>query len=156
MGSEDNSSPKAVIVIDNKNGFFGRRSEGEGGGDSLEITYWILKDKSRLIAVNRSSWGMCCPESILRFFTFNDFIWKDVTKDVFPKLMISDFIDRKYLIKADRNKIAPVYISLPREGKDITVQLGGETGENGYHGKPIPLKNKEIKLIWNNENFIPK
>lgn len=125
------------IIVDNKNGFLSVQNEGEGGGDSLEITYWVLKDKTRLIAVNRSSWGMCCPESKLQFFTFNNYAWKDVTDEFFPALKLSDFIIEKYLKDEDRNKKAPIYISLPRKGKNIEVQLGADIGE-----KKVTVENR--------------
>ena len=62
----------STVIVDRKNCFLSIDNEGDGGGDSWEVVYWILKDQSRLIGVNRTSWGMCCPESKLKLFTFKD------------------------------------------------------------------------------------
>jgi hypothetical protein len=140
------------IVVDLQNGYLGWSHEGDGGGDSLEITYWILKDKTRLIGVNRSSWGMCCPSSKLRFFTFNDHVWKEVTDRFLPRLVYSDFVDGRVVTVDDRNKVAPIHVTLPRSGTVITITPGAELQE-GYKGKPESITCAKLELVWLNDRF---
>ncbi len=142
-----------TVVIDRKNCFLSVRDEGGGGGDSMEIAYWILKDRSRLIAVNRTNWGMSCDTSHLRFFTFKKQLWQEVTNKYLPPITLASFIWSDHLKPEDKNKPAPLYIKLPRDGFNISISLGGEINENGYNHDPEAFTNTTHELVWENERF---
>ena len=143
-----------IVKIDRKNCFLSVCNEGGGGGDSVEVAYWILKDRSHLIAVNRTNWGMCCDTSILRFFTFKKQVWQEVTDKYLPPITLASFIWSDHLKPEDKNKPAPLYIKLPREGFNISVSLGGDILDNGYNNDPEAFTNTTHELVWENERFV--
>jgi len=113
-----------IDTIDFGNGYIKFSSTGDGAGTYVEITYFIKKDKSRLIAVNLTNWDMMSTQSQLRFYTFSNNIWKDVTKTILPKISLSDFLEDKYVKTLETKDDNPFFVfKLPQKGKTIKVKL---------------------------------
>lgn len=150
-----------IDTIDYKNGFMKISTTGDGGGSMVEITYFIKKDKSRLIAVNISQWDIMGISSNVKFYTYKNKIWKDVTTDVLPKVKISDFTINEFVKYFDLNENNPLFYNLPQKGKNIIVRIdngaveklfdSGKINDSLY--KKINSSLKERVLYWHDGKF---
>ena len=144
-------------TIDINNAFIRICSTGDGGGNNIEMTYFIKSDKTKLIAVNISSWDMLTESSELHFYTYENNIWTDVTTDVIPEINMSCFS------KANTNvDNAAILVILPQKGKTIKVTLDAEalTELVDYDEAYIKVKEQlfctKYDLTWNDGTFIVK
>jgi len=154
-----------IDTLDFKNGYMKFSSTGDGGGIIFEITYFIKKDKTREIAVNKIYWDLAVSYSVVNIYTFNNNTWKDITKHVLPVINTSDFLNTEFsdiINKYSENN--PVIYHLPEKGKTITVKIdiGTITGlfDNKFISETEYMKIKKllhpINLVWNNGSFFKK
>jgi len=151
-----------IDTLDYKNGYMKFSSTGDGGGTEFEITYFIKKDKTREIAVNTIYWDIISTYSDVKIYTFEQNIWKDITKKVFPEIKLSYFTNGAFsnIIKSHTEN-APVLYKLPQKGKTITAKI--DIGIIDYlfdenyidEEEYINIKKslRPIKLIWDKGNF---
>ena len=146
-------------TLDFKNAYMKFQSVGDGEGIIFEITYYILKNKDRIIAVNFIGWSMCCEDSFVRFFKIKDNNWIDITYSVLPDIKISDFY---FDIKYSRTAKSKLYLRyyLPQKGKNIKVKLADTFFEYMNDEDYLKLKDakrlQEFDLVWNNGTFLIK
>ena len=144
-------------IIDIKNAFIRICSTGDGGGNNIEMTYFIKSDKTKLIAVNISSWDMLTESSDVHFYTVENNIWTDVTTDVIPEINMSCF--SKATTNVDN---AAILVILPQKGKTIKAVLDIEalTDLADYDNAYLKVKEQlfctKYDLAWNDGTFIIK
>lgn len=149
--------------IDYQHGFMEFHTLGDGSGELYEITYYVKKDQTRLIAFNVTSWAMRREDSELHFYQIKQTQWKDMTSEVMPKIKLTEWIpDRSLLKLIDKPLIhhPPLRFYLPQKGKTIKVRLSEDSlayefEENKAHQQTIMSKIKwnELDLIWENDRF---
>ncbi len=154
-----------IDTIDYKNAYMKFSSTGDGEGTYFEITYYIKKDKSKMIAVNNTYWNMCCENSNLKFYTLKGKKWTEITKHVIPNIKLSEFIPEsvyKGLIKNDLINDPPIVVKLPQKGKTIKVMFEGNGFENATEDLSKEDYDKLLKaincntldLIWKAGRFV--
>jgi len=120
-----------IDVFDERNGFLSFTCNGDGGGHNVQMVYWKRDGQPDLVGINITTWGMCCDESLVRFFQFHEKEWEDITGKVFPEITYNNFLKDGY--KGEGADLpAKILISLPQKGKDIVVHVAGEITENEY------------------------
>ena len=151
-----------IDTLDYKNGYLKLSSTGDGSGTEFEITYFIKKDKSREIAVNTIYWDLAMISSSLKFYSFKNNTWKDITKKVLPEIKLSFFTNEAFAkIITSQTTMSPVLYKLPQKGKNITAKIDISTIENLLdentvdEDEYVQIKKslKQILLIWNNGVF---
>ncbi len=152
-----------ITTSDYKNGYLKLVSTGDGAGTIFEITYFIKKDKTREIAVNKTYWNMAISFSTLHFYSYENEVWKDITNNVLPDINLSDFTTDEYaeLLKKE-TKHLPVIYHLPQKGKNIKAEIDSGTIDNLFDdnvidkAKYINIKKSLRKLVfvWNDGIFI--
>ncbi len=149
-----------IDTTDYRNGYMKISTTGDGAGTQIEITYFIKTDKSRITAVNIIKWDMANTCSYLKFYTFKNNIWKDITDKVLPDINISYFIENKYkYLFSGENKFL---FKLPQKGKNIKVKICPGTTDELLNENKITEKEyneinntiKEKTLYWNDGTFI--
>ena len=151
-----------IDTLDYKNGYMKFSSTGDGGGTEFEITYFIKKDKTREIAVNTIYWDIVSTYSDVKIYTFEQNIWKDITKKVFPEIKLSYFTNDAFsnIIKSYTEN-SPVLYKLPQKGKTITAKIDIGIIDNLFDENYIDEKEytnikkslRQIKLVWDKGNF---
>jgi len=150
-----------IDTLDYRNGYMKISTTGGGGGFYIEITYFIKRDKTRLIAVNISQWDMMRTASDLKFFTYKNKKWKDVTSTVLPEITLSYLVKSNYVKFFNIKENNPLIYILPQKGKNIIVQIDkgavesliddGKITEDGY--AKIEKTLKDGVLYWHNGTF---
>ncbi len=150
-------------TLDYRNGYLKLSSTGDGAGTIFEITYFIKKNKTREIAVNKIYWDLGMSFSVLNFYEFKNLIWRNITKEVLPPVKLSDFTISKYaeLINSKIDYF-PVVYKLPQKGKNIKAEIDPATIDNLFDENKID-KNEYVKikeslhklvLLWKDGIFI--
>jgi hypothetical protein len=151
------------IVVDRKNGFIEIVDEGTGGGTSiLRVVLYRKADKSAIIAVSFETFDGMAETFELKFMTYQDKIWRDITAQVMPKISYRDFL--KNPAEAEKFRFletrTPVMLKLPQFGTAAKASLGLSfcAGcENWYdlsdaeksRCKEFPKKvYQSIELVW--------
>ena len=151
-----------IDILDYKNGYLKLSSTGDGSGTEFEITYFIKKDKSREIAVNTIYWDLAMISSSLKFYSFENNAWKDITKKVLPEIKLSLFTKEEFAkIITSQTTMSPVLYKLPQKGKNISAKIDISTIENLLdenfvdEDEYVQIKKslKQILLIRNNGVF---
>ncbi len=151
-----------IDTLDYRNGYLKLSSTGDGSGTEFEITYFIKKDKSREIAVNTIYWDLAVTSSSLKFYSFKNNTWKDITKKILPEIRLSLFTNETFSkIITSHSTISPVIYKLPQKGKNITAKIDIATIDNLLDENSVDeveyVKIKKslhpVKLIWYNGVF---
>lgn len=118
--------------IDYQNGFISLRTQNtplDMDGDSeteygYEITYWIQSDSSRIIAVCKTEYTWVSEESELTFF-IHDKSGINQFNPAYGGWTINSFTDKdvKEHFSEELFTNPPIYVQLPKEGKDIRIDL---------------------------------
>ncbi len=148
-----------IDTLDYRNGYIKISTTGGGGGSCVEITYFIKKNKTRLIAVNLLQWDMLRTSSNLKFYTYKNNVWKNVTSNVLPKMKASYFVADKYAKFFNIDDV--LYFSLPQKGKNIKVGIDAgaidlilDDGKiNNAEYDIITKSLKEKILYWHDGTF---
>ena len=143
-----------IEVFDKGGGYIRYSCYGDGGYTVVEITYWNLSDKTRMVAVNNITGGMCCEESKIDFLKFEQGKWNNITKKVFPNIKLTEYIDKKDLNMEDYELDAPLLIQLPQKGKNIIAKIGGVIGDEGYNGNFELIRYHQIILKFESDKFV--
>jgi hypothetical protein len=91
---------KVMITIDVKNGYLDAMYDDDppgAQGRNIRVTCAVFTktDKSVFFAINTKKTQML-PEPDLKIYSLNDGGWRDVTKQVVPKISYRMFLDEKY------------------------------------------------------------
>lgn len=151
-----------IDTLDYRNGYMKLSSTGDGEGTYFEICYFIKKDKSREIAVNTTHWDLAESSSEMKFYSFKNKKWTDITSEVLPVISLSDFLNSELagIIKDNTEKF-PVVFALPEKGKTILAKIDMGTIDmllennkiDEVEYRNIKTAAKPIKLIWKDGIF---
>lgn len=157
--SEESESYYRLDTLDYENAYMRFQIVGDGEGIIFEITYYILKNKERIIAVHFIGWSRCCEDSFIIFFKIKDNNWTDITSSVLPEIKLSDFYFGHKYAKSAKSKLYLRYY-IPQKGKNIRVKLADTffeyMNDEDYFKLKGANKLQEIELVWNNGNFLIK
>lgn len=151
-----------IDTLDYKNGYMKLSSTGDGSGTYFEITYFIKKDKTREIAVNTAYWDLAVTSSSLKFYSFKNDVWKDITKQVLPEINLSLFTNEELSVIIKSNTtVSPILFVLPQKGKNIIAKIDIGTIDNLFDENSVDEEEyikikeslKQIILIWNDGIF---
>jgi len=158
----------AIRVVDKPNAFLSFGTTGDGDGNNVEITYFVKKDKSRILAINITYWNVCCQFSTTRFYEIKGSEFIEITQNVIPKIGLDEFIRKQVYAtiltqysKTEMETKPPVKITLPQVGKTIKVELEMETLYYEFENEPKAVINDlksgiychSFDLIWNDGTF---
>ncbi len=151
-----------IDTMDYRNGYLKLSSTGDGAGTEFEITYFIKKNKTREIAVNTIYWDITTAYSEIKFYSYDNNKWKDITKKVLPEINLSLFTTKESIeiLNQFQNKNYILY-KLPQRGKTITAKINTDNINyllndnliNKDEYLKIIKSLKPLKLIWNDGVF---
>lgn len=149
--AENSQGNYFIEILDIKNGYLKLGGAIEG---KIEMCYWNLPDKNKLIAVYQEGCGPGCYVERFEFYLYKD---SKLTLTNFKKIIPEIFSD---FIKADRKTIenqmekddiaASLLYELPRSGKNIIAKWGNIEPANKYRKY---AKGNRMILQWNNGTF---
>jgi hypothetical protein len=155
-------------IVDIENGYLKITDKGKGVGSmEQELGFFRTRAGNGILGVNLITFNGTGSIGTLRFYSFVDNQWKDITEDVLPQVDLSLFLDENDHSSAkERGKISEsiVYLyQLPRTGTTISVKPARNplpVKNNGHDkkttatGKEIlkNLKYREAKLIWDKKH----
>lgn len=158
--SKDDKENKSVIdeeifykieVLDIKNGFLKVGGAIEG---HIDICYWNLQDKSKMIAVYQEGCGPGCFVEKFDFYNYKNKIFTPLNyKKVIP-ITFDDFLsgDIKTVTREmeEADIAASLLYDLPQKGKNIIAKWGNIEPDNKYRKY---AKGNRMVLQWNNGTF---
>ncbi|MEQ9374696.1 MAG: hypothetical protein RIG68_05950 [Imperialibacter sp.] len=124
-----------IKALDRRNGFMEFVCNGDGGGESFQITFWKQKGQPDLVGFNKTTWGMCCDESELLFLQLVEGEWNNVTSQVLPDINYKIFM-KPGTENVNQNVAAGYLAELPKSGKDISLRVMGDLLSEGLAGLP--------------------
>jgi hypothetical protein len=140
-----------IEVLDIKNGFLKVGGAIEG---HIDICYWNLQDKSKMIAVYQEGCGPGCFVEKFDFYNYKNKIFTPLNyKKVIP-ITFEDFLSgdiktvTREMEKADI--AASLLYDLPQKGKNIIAKWGNIEPDNKYRKY---AKGNRMVLQWNNGTF---
>lgn len=151
-----------IDTLDYRNAYIKLSSTGDGSGTYFEITYFIKKDKTREVAVNTTYWDLTETYSSLKFYSFENNFWKDITKKVLPEINLSLFTDEDLSgIINSNTTVSPILYVLPQKGKNIIAKIDIGTINNLLEENSVDEEDyikikkslKQTVLIWNDGIF---
>lgn len=151
--------PLYVYEKDPKSGFLALSTPGDGGGCSMEMTYWNCPEGGRLLAITSTEWGMCCEDSEIWLYRIIDGEWEEVSGQLFPLFTWSDFYPEELdtEVQASFPPDLPLVIRLPQKGKDIQVSLDIGSLEYSMNQENFQRYGTKMEanylLKWNNCSF---
>lgn len=138
---------KSLIKIEDvKNGYLKLEGTWEGWA---EIALFKKRDGSYIVAQAETGCGPAC-DGFIKFFTYNNGKWTDITASVFPtpnEVQIKDIFLKKN-IDLEENGTTHYY-RLPRTG--TTVKMACNVCKEG-DGEDFVLQ----EFLWNGEKFTVK
>ncbi len=144
---------KSLIEIEDiKNGYLKIEGTWEGWA---EIALFKKTDGSYIIAQAESGCGPVCDGSV-KFWTYNNGKWTDVTKSVFTQPTGKEVAKQFNAIKPESDEAAdesgmPFYYNLPRQGRVMIVAC------NECSQVPDGVADFTIfKYEWNGTKFVKK
>ncbi len=145
-----------IKALDRRNGFLEYVCSGDGGGESIQITFWKQTGQPDLVGFNLTTWGMCCDVSDLLFLQLVDGEWKNVTGEVLPVINYKTFM-KPGAVHINEAVAAPYVAYLPRSGKNITLNLMNNLLDEVLYNFP-ELGNtidaeKTVTLTYDNGKF---
>jgi hypothetical protein len=151
-------APAKKGVIDKKNAYLSIVDEVNGLEFKLEMCYFIKTDKTKTIAVSYYQVGGDCDSRLLKFYTYSNLKWIDVTTTVLPTISLKDYgIAEKDFMPMDF-----VY-KIPQFGTSIytTAEFPCEQDER-WRGKDYmsafnkykSWSLKKLELKWNKEKGV--
>jgi hypothetical protein len=144
--------PKKVL-LDKKNGYLSIIDEVNGLEFKLEMCYFIRTDKTKTIAVSYYQVGGDCDSRLLKFYTYSNAKWTDITKTVLPMVSLKDY----GIAEKDFMPIDFIY-KIPQFGTSIYVdaKFPCEQDERLRGKDMMPAFNKykawalkKLELKWN-------
>lgn len=140
-----------IEVFDIKNGFLKVGGAIEG---HIDICYWNLQDKSKIIAVYQEGCGPGCFVEKFDFYNYKNKIFTPLNyKKVIP-ITFDDFLsgDIKTVTREmeEADIAASLLYDLPQKGKNIIAKWGNIEPDNKYRKY---AKGNRMVLQWNNGTF---
>lgn len=138
-------------VLDLKNGYLKLSGAMEG---HIQMCYWNMEDKSKLIAVYQEGCGPGCYVEKFDFYRYKNKVFTPLDfKKIIPDVY-NDFIkgDKKTIEQQmEKDDIeASLLFDLPRNGKNITAKWGNLESDSKYRRY---AKGNRMVLQWNNGTF---
>lgn len=140
-----------IEILDKKNGYLKLGGAIEG---KIEMCYWIMTNKNKLIAVYQEGCGPGCYIERFEFYIYQDSKFElSNFKKIIPEIF-TDFIngDKKTIEnQMEKDNIsATLLYELPRAGKNIIAKWGNLESDNKYRKY---AKGNRMVLKWNNGTF---
>ncbi|MBK7093967.1 MAG: DUF3256 family protein [Saprospiraceae bacterium] len=138
-------------ILDLKNGYLKLSGAMEG---HIQMCYWNMEDKSKLIAVYQEGCGPGCYVEKFDFYRYKNKVFtpldfKKIIPDVYNDFIKGDKKTIEQLMEKD-DIAASLLFDLPRNGKNITAKWGNLEPDSKYRKY---AKGNRMVLQWNNGTF---
>jgi hypothetical protein len=146
------------VLVDKKNAYLKITGEVNGLDYKFEMCYFIKTDKTKIMAFSYYQAGGDCDSYLLKFYTYSNLKWTEVTKTVLPVISLKDYgVAEKDFMPVD------FIHKIPQFGTSIYVmaQFPCEMDDRMGHKDVMPAFNKyktwnlkKLELKWNKEKGI--
>lgn len=145
------SSNFLMDTFEHSDSFLAFGSFANDEGISVCLKTWQRKDQSLVVGVNISYGDHCCDYSKLKLFHYKNNRFKEVTKKIFPKLKIEDFVPD---IAAETKALLPAQIehSIRFTPEDDFIEVSINHTPMVFDLEK-DLMERELKLVWKDNRF---
>lgn len=110
--------------------------------------------KKEVIVVLHKSWGTYASSYQLKLYTFENYLWKDVTTERLPKITLEDFFTSEKLKGISAEKINNPSLIIHLQGRTFDVSLRKELLPKSLKNELSKLKSNPIKeCYWTGYKF---
>ncbi|MGB1206037.1 MAG: hypothetical protein ACPG5B_10335 [Chitinophagales bacterium] len=148
------SSNFLIDTSQSSNSFLKFTSFANDEGIAVSLKTWEREDKSIVVGVNITISDMCCEYSKLNLFHYKNAAFRNVTKKIFPKLRLEDFVTK---IDAKTKALLPtpieltIYCSPDNDFLELSIDHTPMLYDLEDNLTTIEQK---LKLFWKNDSFV--